>query len=242
PRRRIAYGAAAAVLIAAAAAAIWWRIGPGGAARNRTTSLAVMYFENNTGSADLDWLRTGLTDMLVTDLSQAPDVEGLGTDSLLHILTELNRQDARSVSFDTVQEIAKRAGVNTVLLGSFVKSGETIRINTKLQDASSGRIIDVERADAVGDANLFPAVHQLTKRIRTKLERAGRTSADLNVQDLTTSNVEAYKNYLEAVKLSEQNRAREAAPLLEKAVAADPQFAAAFEKLATIEEDLGDTR
>src|SRR5262249_50731917 len=28
-------------------------------------SVAVMYFENNTGNPQLDWLRTGLTDMLV---------------------------------------------------------------------------------------------------------------------------------------------------------------------------------
>jgi len=42
-------------------------------------SVAVMYFENNTGNQNLDWLRTGLTDMLVTDLSQSPDIEVLGT-------------------------------------------------------------------------------------------------------------------------------------------------------------------
>src|SRR5207247_9180691 len=74
-------------------------------------SVAVLYFENNTGNPQLDWLRTGLTDMLVTDLSQSPDVEVLGTDRLVQILIHMRRQDDRVVSFDTVQEIAKRARV-----------------------------------------------------------------------------------------------------------------------------------
>src|SRR5262249_39091937 len=52
-------------------------------------SVAVLYFENNTGNQQLDWLRTGLTDMLVTDLSQSPDVEVLPTDRLVQILTDM---------------------------------------------------------------------------------------------------------------------------------------------------------
>ena len=56
------------------------------AGRRHASSVAVMYFENNTGNQELDWLRTGLTDMLVTDLSQSPDVEVLGTDRLVQIL------------------------------------------------------------------------------------------------------------------------------------------------------------
>src|SRR5206468_6140986 len=82
-------------------------------------SVAVLYFENNTGNPQLDWLRIGLTDMLVSDLSQSPDVEVLPTDRLVQILTDLHRQDDKVISFDTVQEVAKRAGVKTVLVGSF---------------------------------------------------------------------------------------------------------------------------
>jgi serine/threonine protein kinase len=131
-------------------------------------SVAVLYFENNTGNPQLDWLRTGLTDMLVTDLSQSPDVEVLGTDRLVQILTAMKRQDDRQISFDTVQELAKRAGVNSVVLGSYVKAGDTIRINVKLQEAYTGHIVTSERVEAVGEANLFPTVDDLTKRIKAK--------------------------------------------------------------------------
>ena len=42
-------------------------------------SVAVFYFDNLTGDPQLDWLRTGLTDMLVTNLSQSPGLRVLGT-------------------------------------------------------------------------------------------------------------------------------------------------------------------
>src|SRR4029450_6375299 len=96
-------------------------------------SVAVMYFQNNTGNPDLNWLRTGLTDMVVTDLSQSTDVEVLSTDRLYQILAQLRRQGDTTISFDTVQEVARRAGVRHVVIGNYVKSGDTIRINVTLQ-------------------------------------------------------------------------------------------------------------
>src|SRR5439155_16974029 len=121
------------------------------------------------------------------------------------------------------------------------RAGDTIRINTKLQDASNGRILEVERADATGEANLFPAVDELTRRIRLKLTRAKTADRDdraLNA--VTTTSVEAFRTYTEGLALQERHRQADAAPLLEKAVAADPKFALALAKLADVAGDLGD--
>jgi curli biogenesis system outer membrane secretion channel CsgG len=76
-------------------------------------SVAVLYFENNTGDASLDWMRTGLADMMVTDLSQSSAFEVLGTDRVYQILQELKRQDDRAISADVVKAIAGRAAVDT---------------------------------------------------------------------------------------------------------------------------------
>ena len=49
-------------------------------------SVAVLYFENNTGDTSLNWLRSALANMLVTDLSQSTQIEVLGTDRLYQFL------------------------------------------------------------------------------------------------------------------------------------------------------------
>lgn len=142
-------GLASAAVLAAIGLWVWTsQRAPIAEATGTRPSVAVMHFENNTGNPSMDWLRTGLTDMLVTDLSQSTDVEVLSTDRLVQILRDLNKLEDRAISFETVQELARRAHVKHVLLGSYVKAGDAIRINVRLQDAASGRIISTERVDA----------------------------------------------------------------------------------------------
>ncbi|HYM23432.1 MAG TPA: protein kinase, partial [Vicinamibacterales bacterium] len=229
----------------------------GASAAGARPSVAVLYFENNTGNPQLDWLRTGLTDMLVTDLSQSPDVEVLPTDRLVQILSDLHRQDDKTISFDTVQEVAKRAGVKTVLVGSYVKAGDTIRINTRLQEAASGKIVTAERVEALGESNLFPTVDDLTKRIKAKFALPGGdptkpllnspttittttgTAIDRDLKDVTTSSIEAYREYATGIALHERGHDRESVASFEHAVQIDPAFAMAWAKLGIVESNLG---
>jgi tetratricopeptide (TPR) repeat protein len=258
------YGVAAVVLLLVGFGALKLRLTkprtPDAAAAvgvDAKPSVAVLYFENNTGNPQLDWLRTGLTDMLVTDLSQSPDVEVLPTDRLVQILAEMRRQDDKQISFDTVQEVAKRAGVKQVVLGSYVKAGETIRINLKLQDAATGRLVTAERVEAIGESNLFPTVDDLTKRIRAKfalprvdpavallkgpttITTTTGTSIDRDLKDVTTSSIEAYRAYAEGINLHERGRDTDAIVPLQRAVQLDPSFAMAWTKLGVAEGNLG---
>lgn len=255
--RSYVYAAAAVVIVVLLAGFAAWRsrwtslTGTGAPAVSDKPSVAVLYFENNTGNPQLDWLRTGLTDMLVTDLSQSPDVEVLGTDRLVQILTAMHRQDDRVVSFDTVQELAKRASVSSVILGSYVKAGDTIRINLKLQEATTGRILTTERVEAAGESNLFPTVDDLTRRLKAKfapqadptrplltsrvaITATTGTSFDRDLKEVTTSSIEAYRYYAEGINLHERGRDPAAVPLLEKAIEIDPNFALALTKLAVV--------
>jgi non-specific serine/threonine protein kinase len=60
-------------------------------------SIAVLYFDNLSGDEELDWLRSGLTDMLVTDLSQSPDLRVLSTDRLYQILADMKKRSKWSI-------------------------------------------------------------------------------------------------------------------------------------------------
>jgi tetratricopeptide (TPR) repeat protein len=247
---------AAAVLLVAA---MWaWRPWEPAAASNAGAdgrpAVAVLYFENQTGDPSLDWMRTGLADMMVTDLSQSPDIEVLGTDRVFQILDELNRADDKVISADVVQQIANRAGVDRVLLGSYVKAGDVIRINARLQEVETGRIVTSERVEGVGESSLFTIVDELTRRIRSQmalltsarrpglLGRPGDTpevGLDRGVTDITTSSIEAYRYYAEGINLHERYLEHQAIPLLEKAVEIDPSFAMALIKLAVTTGNLG---
>jgi len=266
PRRNAAiYVIAGAVLVVAASVAMFVVRKPANPSTesdataktgSNKQSVAVLYFDNTTGDKELDWLRTGITEMVVTDLSQSQDLEVVGTDRLYGILAELKRADDKTLSPDVIRQIAERTGVDNVIVGSYMKSGDAVRINVRLQEAKTGRIVTSERVEGPNASSLFAMVDDLSRRIRSKFEslRAGLSNAptllsapgastaeglDRGLGDVTTSSIDAYRNYAEGVNLHERYREAEAATLFEKAIAIDPAFAMAHIKLAITQFNLG---
>jgi tetratricopeptide (TPR) repeat protein/TolB-like protein/predicted Ser/Thr protein kinase len=250
-------GLLAVLLVLGAAAALWWsRPAPPPPALSGKPGIAVMYFENNTGDPSLDWMRTGLTDMLVTNLSQSPEFEVLGTDRLVQILQDLRRADDKVISSDVIQEVAGRARVGTVLVGSYVRAGGTIRISARLQDATSGRIVTAERVEGPGESSLFQLVDDLTQRFRTRLAALagpppavgfnrpaatapGDLGLDRGLSDITTASIDAYRHYSEGLNFHERSLFTQAAPHFQKAIETDPDFAMAYAKLAVVMHNIG---
>ncbi len=256
-RTRLVAMAAVGVVLAVAAVFLWPRLRPAPTVPvlpGERPSLAVMYFQNNTGDADLDWLRTGLAEMLVTDLSQSTSLEVLPTDRLYQILASLKRQNDPVISFETVQAIARQAGVQHVLVGNYLKAGDTIRINVTLQDAASGRILTSERVESASQSSLFPTVDDLTRRLHDRLVPAAATAVPAlitrpgggeppagllrSLEEVTTSSIEAYRLYVEGVTQHERGFEREAEPLLKQAIDIDPEFALAMARLSAVENNL----
>jgi tetratricopeptide (TPR) repeat protein len=202
------------------------------------TAVAVLHFQNLTGDPQLDWLRAGLTEMLVTDLSQSPGLEVLGTDRLHQILTDLD-VDNGPMSFDMVQKVARRAAVRQVIRGTYVRVGRNVLISFQIEDASNGEILGSDRVQGPGDERLLSLVDALVAAVHRKLDVAPPASAPLTLQDVTTSSVEAWRLYTEALGLHYQAKDSEAIPLLERAVELDPAFALALADLGTFHGNLG---
>ncbi len=219
-------------------------------------SVAVFYFDNTTGNPELDWLRTGITEMVVTDLSQSQDLEVVATDRLYDIMEQLKRSDDRVMSPDLIRAVAERTGVTNVVVGSYVKAGDAIRINVRLQEAQTGRIVSSERVEGPNESSLFSMVDDLSRRLLTKFQslrgdigsaagllvepgRNNTSGLDRGLGDVTTTSIEAYRYYAEGINLHERYREQEAAALFEKAIGIDPAFAMAYVKLAVVQNNMG---
>lgn len=236
-RRSIA--AAAVALTALAAIALLSR-GTDEGEVEETPSIAVLQFENLSGDPELDWLTTGLPDMLATDLSQSKELEVVSLGELYPVLAEAGGLEDASPTRELIGRIASRTGVQSVLTGSFAKSGETIRISARLEDAETGRVLMSETAEAAGEENLFRLVDEITSRVEARFGLLPSADAlDRDLRDVTTASVEAYREYAEGIRLHERFREEEAAPHFQRAIELDPGFAMALAKLGVVMSNLG---
>ncbi len=196
--------------------------------------LAVLHFQNLTGKPELDWLRSGLADMLATNLSQVEAVRVLDTGHLHQMLEEMPARGADAELAALAQSVAHRSGADAALLGSFAEVGPTLRINLRVQDVESGEILVSEHVEGQGEDDLFRLIDDLSERLRARFEPAasGPVRRIRALEEVTTSSLEAFRYYSEGSHLLERGAAQEAILLLEKAVELDGEFGVAWTALA----------
>ncbi len=205
-------------------------------------SLAVMHFENNTGDTSLDHWRKALSDLLIADLSQSKYIAVLSSEELYNILEEKNFLDVKSYSSRALEEVSSRAGVRYVLVGKMMMAGDTIRIDTTLKEARTGKIVGSERVEGQGEDSFFAMVDALTRKIKANFkltEEQIASDIDREAGAITTSSPEAYKYYREGVKFFLTGDYPNSIAMMEMAVGIDPEFAMAYRTMASAYENLG---
>lgn len=224
----------AAIIIAAV---IIWQLFPERKAApipSDKPSLAVLYFENNTGDSGLDHYRKAVSDLLITDLSQSKYIQVLSGARLFNILNKLNKLETRTYSSEVLKEVATRGSVEYVLIGSYSKAGDLFRLNYSLLDANTSTIIGSEAVEGRGEESIFSMVDDLTKRIKANLKLSEEKIAsdfDMDVGEITTSSPEAYKYYSEGARYDHLGQYKKSIELMEKAIELDPDFAMAYRSM-----------
>lgn len=213
----------------------WAREKPSSLSSAGKPSLAVMYFENNTGDESLDHWRKGISDLLITDLMQSKYLKVLGGDQLVKILTQLDQLETESYSSEVLKKVATQAGVDHIARGSYSRAGNILRIDMVLQDAESGDPIATKKVEGETEAAIFTMVDELTKWTKESLMLSAQQMADdldEEIGRVTTSSPEAYKFYLEGCNFFAKTQYKQSIESLGKAIALDPGFAMAYRKIA----------
>jgi serine/threonine protein kinase/Tfp pilus assembly protein PilF len=198
-------------------------------------TLAVMYFKNNTGDESLNNWRTALSDSIITDLSQSRYFEVLSSDRLFSILKKLDLLEAANFATEDLREVAAEGGVNYVLMGSMSQAGDTFRIDYVIQDISSGKNIGSDRVEGQGEASIFSMVDTITTKIKQDFDLSREEIAgdvDRDIGTITTRSAEAFKYYSQGRNAHNIGEYEKSVALMERAVAADPEFAMAYRSMA----------
>ncbi|MFH1372574.1 MAG: protein kinase [bacterium] len=191
-------------------------------------SLAILAFENKTGDTELDWLETGLPEILLTDLSQTQAITLIGRQRLEDYLYRENQRDVDSYSRTEMLDAARALGAVNLLSGSLYKLGDNIRIDARLEEIGSGKVV---LGTKVMGPDAFSLVDSLTHKIAKGLNLSQAAMASVSVSQLTSTSPEAYRLYHEGLEYFNLELYEEAVEKLNSALAIDPGFALAYMRM-----------
>jgi tetratricopeptide (TPR) repeat protein/DNA-binding winged helix-turn-helix (wHTH) protein len=197
--------------------------------------LAVMYFENQAGDRELDWLRAGLADMLITDLARSKKLNVLSRQQLHLLLERIGHRGTEAIRLDDALALGRRSQAEVVALGSFAKLGEKVRINVQLYDAWNSQMLASESVVADQADQILTQMDLLSLKLAHHLGAApAADDPQLALVSAMTSSLDAYRYYSLALEQAQMWQFPEAIELLEKAVALDPQFAMAYARIGYV--------
>jgi TolB-like protein len=189
-------------------------------------TLAVSTFADATGQADLAPLAKGLADMLITDLSAVKSLRIVERARLAAALAEIDLSKSRFIDPKTAVKLGKGLAAEFIMTGGCAVVGPTLRIDVRVFKVASGEVVASEKIE--GPKEQFFALEKdlvdvLVGALHLELGRDEKSRLRANA----TQSFDAFASYSEGLDAADRGDNAKAQRLYEKALAADPQYAAA---------------
>jgi TolB-like protein len=127
--------------------------GVGGAAPavDRRPTVAVLYFDYSGNDAQLDPLRKGLAQMLISDLGGVDAIRVVERERLEAVLAEQKLATSGKIDQKTAVKVGKLLGARYLVLGSFFDVLKTFRVDARLVNVETGEVVRSVGADGKAD-------------------------------------------------------------------------------------------
>ncbi len=202
---------------------------PHAAARKIDKSIAVLPFENFSDEKENAYFADGIQDDSLTNLSNIGDLKVISRTSVMSY-----RGHAPNV-----REIGKALGVSTILEGSVRRSGNRVRVNVQLIDATNDEHMWASDYDR-DLTDVFAIQTDLAQKIANELQAKLSPTEKAQIESKPTQNGEAYLAYVRAHDLHTSSyedlaKLKEGEETYERAITLDPNFALAFARYSYLE-------
>ena len=196
------------------------------ASRPVENSVAVLFFENLSGGKEDEYLRDGITEDIITELSK---IKGLHITPRPTVLVYRDQPV-------TARQVGRELRTTYVLGGSLRRAGTRLRINAQLVDARTDYPLWSERYDRE-----MQDVFEVQDEIARKIAEALRITLSPQEQEALaakpTDSLQAYDLYLRGKSYARRLTRQDlefALQMFESAVTTDPKFALAHAAIAKV--------
>jgi serine/threonine protein kinase/Flp pilus assembly protein TadD len=187
----------------------------------RQKSVAVLYFENQSGSKEDEYFRDGITEDIVTELSKIEQLEIFPRSEMLAFRDKPV----------TAQQVGQQLGAAYVLEGSIRRAGNRVRITAQLVEASTRHSVWAERYDRQLE-DVFAIQEEIARSIAQALRITLTPQEEKTIARKPTENAQAYDLYLRGKSYTRRVNLDYALQMFEQAIQLDPNFALAHAGIA----------
>lgn len=190
--------------------------------------IAILPFLNNTGDSSYDHWEYGISELLISALSTSVEITVIDNQTINEVVDNVKSIKTASIGPDIAKEVATRIKVKSYISGNYLLAGSTFRINLKLIDTKSSKVLKTDYVEGKIDS-IFSMVGSLSNEIKSYLEIAiiGESTNIETTDYVTTSSPEAYRYFIQGMEKFWAGRG-DAHPRFSKAIEIDSTFTSAY--------------
>ncbi len=192
-------------------------------ARPTGKSIAVLYFENLSGAKEDEYFRDGMTEDVITELTQIRTLQVFPRAAVV----------AYRDKPATAPEIGKQLNAAYVLSGSVRRAGNRLRITAQLVETQTGHTVWAERFDREMK-DVFEVQDEIARSITQALRISLSAQEQETIAQKPTENLQAYDYFLRGRNYTRRENLEFAMQMFEHAIRLDPNFALAHAGIANI--------
>jgi serine/threonine protein kinase/Tfp pilus assembly protein PilF len=193
-------------------------------------SIAVISFQNQTGDKSYDYLQAAIPNLLISSLEQSKYLHVTTFERLRDLLRMAGKDEIEVIDSRLGFELCRKDNVDALVVGSYVKAGETFATDVKIYDVRSGKLLKSATARGTGAQTILDKqIDQLSRDIArgVGLSKKAAEEAKVQVAEAQTPSLEAYRHFTMGKESLDKFYYEDARQSLERAVELDPQFAMA---------------
>jgi serine/threonine protein kinase len=188
---------------------------------SRQKSVAVLYFENQSGAKEDEYFRDGITEDIVTELSKIAQLEIFPRSEMLAFRDKPV----------TALQVGQQLDAGYVLEGSIRRAGNRVRITAQLVEVSTRHSVWAERYDRQLE-DVFAIQEEIARSIAQALRITLTPQEEKTIARRPTENPQAYDFYLRGRSYARRENLDYGLQMFEQAVQLDPHFALAHAGIA----------
>ena len=201
----------------------------------------LVYPFQNTGDTQYSWISAGMTDTVISDLNRIKGLSVVAEKDRKDALKEIELTQSGLISEETMVKVGRLIGADIVFTGSYLVSGNRIRVNARLIKVETGKTESSTKIDGaldgifdLQDKVVFTLMGETEKITLADIKPVKLTEQDKkNIEEKPRPSITAYEWYAKGLE-AQDNNPKEALNNFKKAIDIDPNYTDALKSAGFI--------